>query len=90
MLQLRMQFLPYLYAAFVDYYRTGMPPFRGLVMDYPDDPNVWKIDLEYMMGDRVLSRRWWRVRRRAMSICRKVDGATSGPVSVMRAGRRTN
>jgi alpha-D-xyloside xylohydrolase len=54
MLQLRMRFLPYLYSAFVEYHRTGMPPFRALVMDDPTDPNLWKCDLEYMMGDRVL------------------------------------
>jgi alpha-D-xyloside xylohydrolase len=54
MLQLRMRFLPYLYAAFVLYHRTGLPPFRALVMDDPDDPDLWRNDLEYMMGDRVL------------------------------------
>jgi alpha-D-xyloside xylohydrolase len=54
MLQLRMRFLPYLYAAFVDYHRTGMPPFRALVMDDPADPELWGNDLCWMMGDRVL------------------------------------
>jgi alpha-D-xyloside xylohydrolase len=54
MLQLRMKFLPYIYSAFVDYYQKGIPPFRGLIMDYPDDPNLWRNDLEYMMGDRLL------------------------------------
>ncbi len=54
MLQVRMQFLPYLYSAFVEYHRTGMPPFRALVMDDPTDPCLWRNDLEYMMGDRVL------------------------------------
>lgn len=51
---LRMQFLPYLYSAFVDYHRTGMPPFRALVMEDPTDPRLWNIDNAYMMGDRVL------------------------------------
>ena len=54
LLQLRMSFVPYLYSAFMEYNRTGMPPFRALVMDYPDDPKVWNCDLQYMMGDRVM------------------------------------
>jgi len=54
LLRLRMQFVPYLYAAFFRYYETGLPPFRALVMDYPDDAQVWKIDDQYLMGDRVL------------------------------------
>jgi alpha-D-xyloside xylohydrolase len=53
-LKLRMQFIPYLYAAFMQYHRKGVPPFRALVMDSPSDPNTWKIDDQYMMGDRVM------------------------------------
>ena len=52
--QVRMAFIPYLYGAFVRYYREGLPPFRALVLDYPEDENVWKIDNQYMMGDRVM------------------------------------
>lgn len=54
MFELRMQFLPYLYSAFMDYHLTGAPPFRAPVMDDPSDPNLWHLDTEYMMGDRVL------------------------------------
>ena len=53
-LKLRMQFLPYLYAAFYRYAAEGLPPFRALVMDYPADKNTYKLDDEYLMGDRVL------------------------------------
>ncbi|MCL5996384.1 MAG: DUF5110 domain-containing protein, partial [Chloroflexi bacterium] len=53
-LKLRMQFIPYLYAAFFQYHEQGIPPFRALVMDYPDDANTWKVDDQYMMGDRVM------------------------------------
>jgi alpha-D-xyloside xylohydrolase len=53
-LKLRMQFLPYLYAAFYRYAVEGLPPFRALVMDYPADKNTHKLDDEYLMGDRVL------------------------------------
>ena len=51
LLNLRMQLVPYLYAAFARYYLEGLPPFRALVMDYPHDPNVRTIDDQYMMGD---------------------------------------
>lgn len=54
MFELRMQFIPYLYAAFMKYHLTGMPPFRALVMEDPSDPNLWNIDSAYMVGDRVL------------------------------------
>jgi alpha-D-xyloside xylohydrolase len=50
----RMRLLPYLQAAFADYESTGMPPFRALLMDYPDDRRLQEVDDEYMMGDRLL------------------------------------
>ncbi|PTY04978.1 glycoside hydrolase [Opitutaceae bacterium EW11] len=53
-LELRMRFVPYLHAAFVRYHREGLPPFRALVLDYPDDPAARTVDDEYMMGDSVL------------------------------------
>jgi alpha-D-xyloside xylohydrolase len=53
-LELRMQFVPYLQAAFVRYHREGLPPFRALLMDYPDDPQLQNLSDEYLMGDAVL------------------------------------
>jgi len=54
LLELRMRLIPYLYSAFYRYYQEGIPPFRALVIDYPSDQNVWKIDDQYMVGDRVM------------------------------------
>jgi len=54
LIELRMSLLPYLYSAFADYHFTGKPPFRALVLDYPNDRNVWHIDDEYMMGENIL------------------------------------
>jgi alpha-D-xyloside xylohydrolase len=54
-LNLRMSLVPYLYSAFSDYGRTGKPPFRALVLDWPDDKKTWNIDDEYMMGDDILA-----------------------------------
>jgi alpha-D-xyloside xylohydrolase len=50
----RMQLLPYLHAAFAVYQRDGLPPFRALLMDYPDDPALANVDDEYLIGDRLL------------------------------------
>jgi alpha-D-xyloside xylohydrolase len=52
--EIRMSLIPYLYAAFARYCFEGVPPFRALVMDYPDDPNTYGIDDAYMMGDSML------------------------------------
>jgi len=53
-LELRMSFIPYLYSSFAKYHSDGTPPFRALVMDYPQDTNTYVIDDQYMMGDSVL------------------------------------
>jgi alpha-D-xyloside xylohydrolase len=54
LIELRMSLLPYLYTAFAQYHFNGTPPFRALVLDYPNDKNVWRIDDEYMMGESIL------------------------------------
>ncbi|HWT73455.1 MAG TPA: TIM-barrel domain-containing protein [Mobilitalea sp.] len=52
--ELRMQLLPYLYSAFVEYHKWGIPPIRALVMDFPEDEQVRNIDDEYMLGKSLL------------------------------------
>jgi alpha-D-xyloside xylohydrolase len=52
--ELRMSLVPYLYSAFVEYWKTGKPPIRALVMDYPNDTSVRMIDDEYMYGESIL------------------------------------
>lgn len=51
---LRMSLLPYLYSAFVEYSRTGKPPIRALVLDYPEDMEAHMVDDEYLFGDSML------------------------------------
>ena len=55
LLNLRMSLVPYLYAAFAAYNREGIPPFRALVMDYPNDKNVFNIPDEYLIGESILA-----------------------------------
>ncbi len=50
----RMQLLPYLAAAFRRYATDGTPPFRALILDYPNDATVVEVDDAYMVGDRML------------------------------------
>lgn len=52
--ELRMKLVPYLYSAFAEYYKWGIPPIRALVMDYPEDEEVRNIDDEYMFGKSLL------------------------------------
>jgi alpha-D-xyloside xylohydrolase len=54
LIELRMSLLPYLYSAFAKYHFEGTPPFRALVIDYPADKNLWKIDDQYMMGESLM------------------------------------
>jgi alpha-D-xyloside xylohydrolase len=53
-LELRMQLVPYLHAAFVRYHREGLPPFRPLVMDAPDDVRTWPVDDQWLLGEGLL------------------------------------
>lgn len=55
LLQFRMALAPYLYNAFALYAQKGIPPFRALVVDYPDDPHVYNISDEYMIGAGILA-----------------------------------
>ncbi len=54
-LQLRMRLVPYLYSAFADYLRQGLPPVRALVMDWPNDPQVRELDDQWMFGPDLLA-----------------------------------
>ncbi|WP_316844300.1 TIM-barrel domain-containing protein [Pedobacter psychrodurus] len=55
LLNFRMSLIPYLYNAFSEYYLQGTPPFRALVVDYPDDKAVYNIADEYMIGQDLLA-----------------------------------
>jgi alpha-D-xyloside xylohydrolase len=50
----RMQLGPYLKAAFQRYAKDGTPPFRALVLDAPKEPSLYKVDDQYMVGDRMM------------------------------------
>ncbi|MGA2498569.1 MAG: TIM-barrel domain-containing protein, partial [Tepidisphaeraceae bacterium] len=51
---LRMALLPYLYQAYGDYHRKGIPPVRPLVSDWPEDPYTRHIGDQWMLGSDLL------------------------------------
>ena len=52
--QLRYRLLPYIYETARDSSVTGKPVVRALVIDYPQDRNVWHLDDQYLFGDALL------------------------------------
>jgi alpha-glucosidase len=53
-IELRYRLLPYLYNAFYDSSRTGLPVMRALLLDYPDDPKAIAQNAEFLFGDDLL------------------------------------
>ncbi|MCM1225373.1 MAG: glycoside hydrolase [Lachnospiraceae bacterium] len=55
LIDLRMSLIPYLHAAFVNYHLNGQPPFRALILDYPEESeNLLYVSNQYMMGDAIM------------------------------------
>ncbi|MBP3324367.1 MAG: hypothetical protein J6M16_09255 [Clostridia bacterium] len=54
-LDLRMQLVPYLYSKFYEYYRTGKPPVRSVLCDYPGEDFFKNCEDEYLFGDMLVA-----------------------------------
>ena len=52
--KLRYSLLPYLYSLAWDTSQTGIPPIRPLFWENPEDPSLWDIDDEFLLGDALL------------------------------------
>ncbi len=52
--ELRYKLLPYIYDCFYDMSVTGLPVFKPLVLNYEQDSNVWEMNDEFMVGERIL------------------------------------
>ena len=52
--RLRYRLMPYIYTIAADTYHRDGTMMRGLVMDFPDDRNVWNRGEEYMFGPAFL------------------------------------
>jgi alpha-glucosidase (family GH31 glycosyl hydrolase) len=53
-LELRSRLMPYTYTLAWQARSLGLPTMRPLVLDYPNDPNVWDLGSEYLWGDDLL------------------------------------
>ena len=53
-LNLRYELLPYLYTTLEEAHRTGVPPFRPLLLNYQNDPSTYNLDDQFMVGEDLL------------------------------------
>jgi alpha-glucosidase len=69
-IELRYKLLPYLYCAMHEASRSGIPPLRPLVFDYPEDGNYTFNSTEFMFGDGLLIAPvlWPGVRNRSITL----------------------
>lgn len=51
---LRYRLAPYLYSTAYQTHMTGLPMMRALFLEYPDDPTVFQLGLQYLLGDSLL------------------------------------
>jgi alpha-D-xyloside xylohydrolase len=53
-MQLRYSLMPYIYTYAVIAEKTSLPLMRAMMLEYPDDPNTYSMDLQYMFGREFL------------------------------------
>ncbi len=53
-IELRYRLLPYFYDLFYEGEKTGLPVMRPLVMHYENDPAVWNLNDEFLVGEHLL------------------------------------
>jgi alpha-D-xyloside xylohydrolase len=51
---LRYSLLPYIYTYACLAAQTGLPLLRPMVLEFPDDPATWDLDLQYMFGSELM------------------------------------
>ncbi|MFB9325487.1 alpha-xylosidase [Paenibacillus aurantiacus] len=52
--KLKSALMPYLFGAAVEASTQGLPMMRAMVLEFPEDPSTHALDLQYMLGDRLL------------------------------------
>ena len=53
-IELRYELLPHIYNVMQEASETGLPAFRPLLLDYPDDPATYERDDEFLFGSDLL------------------------------------
>ncbi|KAG6819867.1 hypothetical protein H0H93_007852 [Arthromyces matolae] len=49
-IDLKLSLMPYLYSTAIQTHQTGVPMMRPLFVEFPEDPFVWNVDTQYMLG----------------------------------------
>ncbi|PPG38263.1 alpha-xylosidase [Pseudoclavibacter sp. RFBA6] len=52
--RLKLQLMPYLYAAGLEAHERGIPMLRPMVLAFPDDPSCRYLDRQYLLGEHLL------------------------------------
>ncbi|MBQ8717946.1 MAG: DUF5110 domain-containing protein [Clostridia bacterium] len=52
--QLHYSLIPYMYSLFWEQHNTGVGVTRALIMEFQDDPKVYDIDNQFMLGDALM------------------------------------
>jgi alpha-D-xyloside xylohydrolase len=52
--KLKCALMPYIYAAAVEATQTGLPIMRAMLLEFPDDPNAWQLDRQFLLGPSLL------------------------------------
>lgn len=50
----RMRLIPYLQACALEASRTGLPVMRAMPLAFPDEPDTWQQDTQYLLGPSLL------------------------------------
>ncbi len=53
-IELRYRLFPYIYSYAREAYETGLPLMRALMLEYPDDPEVFNLYSEFLFGEELL------------------------------------
>ncbi len=53
-IELRYELFPYIYNAAIAASKSGLPVLRAMALSFPDDPNCYDKDLQFMLGDSIL------------------------------------
>lgn len=52
--EMKYRLMPYVYAQAKECTEKGLPMLRALFVEFPDDPEAWKVDDEYLFGSQIL------------------------------------
>ena len=52
--ELKYKLMPYIYTIAREAYDTGLPLMRAMFLEFPDDPECWNADMQFMFGPNLL------------------------------------